>query len=261
MLKNHKAEFIKIFNSLSRKHHKYEIFRDFVFMSAVSIHNAFIKKGVFRENIEKEYSSIEIKYSVEERQSISLLLALLIEMLNPKSLDVLGGLYMDLELGNNNNWQFFTPPEISELMASITLGDRLDNLESFITISEPACGAGGMILAFAHLMTSKKYNPQNTMWVECWDIDRNAALMCYLQLSLWNVPAKVVVGNTLSLEVREVYHTPAHYMGNWDYKLACRSAERLMNEDPKPKLEIDEPEEPKNPNPNFLTKGQFDFGF
>ncbi len=39
-----------------------------------------------------------------------------------------------------------------------------------------------------------------------WDIDRLTALMAYVQLSLWNVPAEIVVGNTLSLEVREVWH-------------------------------------------------------
>jgi len=54
------------------------------------------------------------------------------------------------------------------------------------------------------------------MWVQAWDIDRTAALMCYLQLSLWHIPAEIIVGNTLSLEVREVFYTPAHYMGNWD---------------------------------------------
>lgn len=41
------------------------------------------------------------------------------------------------------------------------------------------------------------------------DVDRTAALMAYIQLSLWNVPATVVVGNSLTLEEREVWLTPA----------------------------------------------------
>jgi len=47
--------------------------------------------------------------------------------------------------------------------------------------------------------------------------------MCYLQLSLWHVPAVVVVGNTLAHEAREVFYTPAHYLGLWDSKLRRRA--------------------------------------
>ena len=260
MPKNHKAEFIKIFNSLSHKHHKYEVFRDFCTMASISIHNALVKKGEFRESLEKEFLLIEEKYSRDERDSFSILLVLLVEMLEPKPCDILGGLYMDLDLGNDNNGQYFTPPEISELMAMITLGDSLDNLDDFITLSEPACGAGGMVLAFVDQMIKKNHNPQNTMWVQCWDIDRNAALMCFLQLSLWNVPAEVIVGNTLSLEVREVFYTPAHYMGNWAYKLACRSAKKLISAEPK--LEADDLDKSKEHKPILINNNsQFDFGF
>ena len=261
MPKDDRAEFIKIFNSLSRKHHKYDVFRDFVLMSSISIHNAIVKKGEFRESLEDEYLSIDKKYSSDERQSFCKLLALLIEMLDPKPCDILGGLYMDLELGNDRNGQFFTPHEISDLMAMINIGDSLDNLDSFITLSEPACGAGGMVLAFANQVINKGHSPHNTMWVQAWDIDRTAALMAYLQLSLWHIPAQIVVGNTLSLEVREVFYTPAHYMGNWDYKLACRSAKKIISTEPEPKLETDGLDESKEQKPVVLTKGQFDFGF
>jgi hypothetical protein len=43
-------------------------------------------------------------------------------------------------------------------------------------------------------------------------VDRIAALMCYIQLPLWNIPAQVYVGNTLTLEFRERFFTPAHYL-------------------------------------------------
>jgi hypothetical protein len=43
--------------------------------------------------------------------------------------------------------------------------------------------------------------------------------MTFLQLSLLHVPAIVIVGNTLSLEERERWYTPAHIMGMWDNKL------------------------------------------
>ena len=61
-------------------------------------------------------------------------------------------------------------------------------------------------------------------------IERLAALMCYVQLSLWNVPAQVVVGNSLTFETREVFYTPAHYMGAWDMRLNLKKSEDLITE-------------------------------
>ncbi len=211
-----KQSFIKIFNSIARHKHRYQVFSDFVTMSAIALHN-----GVFKsETLESEYMEIVGKYSKEEANKIAELFANLIVLLEPEPRDILGSLYMELELGNTNNGQFFTPPELSLLLAQLTYGDELENLEKpFITLCEPACGAGGMVLAFAKTMREHKLNPAEKLWVQCTDVDRIAGLMCYLQLSLWHIPAEVIIGNTLSMEFREVYYTPAHYLGNWDAKL------------------------------------------
>ncbi|WP_420011059.1 hypothetical protein [Tateyamaria sp.] len=37
--------------------------------------------------------------------------------------------------------------------------------------------------------------------------------------ALWNVPAEVIVGNTLSWDIREVWYTPAHHLGLWKHRL------------------------------------------
>ena len=76
-----------------------------------------------------------------------------------------------------------------------------------------------MVLAFVDVLLSHKHNPAERLWVQCQDIDRTAALMCYIQLTLWNVPGVVIVGNTITLEAREVFYTPAHCLGLWGYKL------------------------------------------
>jgi len=78
-----------------------------------------------------------------------------------------------------------------------------------------------MVLAVVKTLIGAGYNPGHALWVQGWDIDRLAALMAYVQLSLWNVPAEIVVGNTLSLEIREIWHTPAHHLGFWSSKLAA----------------------------------------
>jgi len=39
------------------------------------------------------------------------------------------------------------------------------------------------------------------------------------RFALLGIPAVIVLGNTLTLEQREVWHTPGHIMGLWDIKL------------------------------------------
>lgn len=214
-----KQTFISLFNSISRHRHRYEVFKDFVIMSAIAMHNAVCKS----DTLEKEYMEIVAKYKKEEVNGLCELLANLIELLQIEPADVLGPLYMELELGNLNNGQFFTPHDISLLMAKVTYGDVLEYLDKpFITLSEPACGAGGMVLAFVNEMLKKGLDPAEKICCQCIDIDRLAGLMCYLQLSLWNVPAEIVIGNTLSMEFREVYYTPAYYLYDWKTRLRIR---------------------------------------
>ncbi len=95
-----------------------------------------------------------------------------------------------------------------------------------------------MILAFVKVMLSHDHNPAQRLWVQAVDVDRTTALMCYLQIALWHIPGAVVVGNSLPLKVREVFHAPAHYLGLWNHRLKRREEERATaeDEDPPPAL-------------------------
>ena len=106
-------------------------------------------------------------------------------------------------------------------MAKLAYGDMLNKFDTkpFITLCEPACGAGGMVLAFVNEMLKKGIDPSQRLCVQCIDIDRVAAFMCYLQLGLWHIPAEIVVGNTLTMEYREIYYTPAYYIEGWNARL------------------------------------------
>jgi hypothetical protein len=72
-------------------------------------------------------------------------------------------------------------------------------------------------------MLKKSMNPAEKLFVQCIDIDRLAGFMCYLQLSLWHIPAEVIIGNTLTLNFREVYYTPAYHLMGWNNRLRTRS--------------------------------------
>ncbi len=219
------GQFIKNFNAIAKYRHRYEVFKDFVTMTAISLHNVVNKV----EALEQEYLQIVSKYSKDEVMGICGLLGELINLLDPEPRDVLGGLYMELELGNSHTGQFFTPPELSQMMAQMLYGDELKHLQKpFITLSEPACGAGGMVLAFVKVMLEHGHNPSEKLWVQCIDVDRTAALMCYIQLTLWNVPAEVIIGNTLSMQFQEQLFTPAHYLGAWDERLRYEELLRMF---------------------------------
>lgn len=222
------AEFLRTFAATGRHRHRYEVFRDFVTVSAFALHN----RVHLVESLEEEYRVIMGRYPREEIAQFQKLFALLVEILDVEPWDALGQLYMELGIQNENVGQFFTPPELSELMARLAHGDSLKDLggKPFITVSEPACGAGGMILAFTKVFIEAGHNPAERMWVECRDIDRTAALMCYVQLALWAVPGVVIVGNTIQLEAREVYYTPMHYLNRWDDRFALQRTIEAMRE-------------------------------
>lgn len=248
---------LKEIRSVARYKHRYDVFRDFVTMSAIALANAVRK----RESREEEYLKLIGSYEKADQLAFPRLLGLLVQALEFGPRDVLGTLYMDLELGSKDRGQFFTPFHISEFMAEIVHGEELESIEKpFVTLSEPACGAGGMVLAFVKVMLKRGHNPAERLWVQCIDIDRLAALMCYVQLSLWNVPAEVLVGNALSLDIHEVWHTPQYHLGFWEYRLKATAQEAPeMPGEESPKVE---PFEITKPAGELPTKPiQFDFGF
>lgn len=153
---------------------------------------------------------------------MSRLLGITIDALSIEPHDFLGRLYMDLELGDARRGQFFTPDHLSALMAEMQCGDLINLLKDrrFITISEPACGSGGMILPVISIIRRNLLDQSEVLWVQATDIDRRAALMCYIQLSLWAVPAEIIVGDSLSLEIRETWMTPMHHLKGWSARLA-----------------------------------------
>lgn len=255
-------EFLTTFRGTALHKHRYEVFKDFVTMSAITLRNAVR----MNDELEAEYLTIIKGYKKPDQMLFPKLFTLLVELLQFGPRDVLGSLFEALELSSKDKGQFFTPHPVSELMADLLGTGELDLGEKpFITLSEPACGAGGMVLAFVRHMQKAGYNPAERLWVQAIDVDRMAALMCYVQLSLWHVPAEVIVGNTLSMEFREVWYTPAHVLGFWDHRLRKHWQSQATKREPEPSMaglptETSEPQ-PSVPKPDTSKPFQFDFGF
>lgn len=214
---DHKKQFISIFNETARYHHRHKVFRDFITLASVSIHN----NTLFDEKLEQEYMETVRQYEAEDTERMAMLLAEVVMGLEAESGDFLGSLYMTLELGEAARGQFFTPFCVSRMMAEMQLGD-IDSLladKPFFTVYEPACGSAGMLLAIAEVLREKGFNPTRHLWVSCIDIDPVASGMAYIQLSLMGVAGEVVTGNALNGERRRVIYTPAHWIENWSFRL------------------------------------------
>jgi len=58
--------------------------------------------------------------------------------------DVLGGMYMELELSNHWKGQFFTPDTVCRMIAEIQYVDTAERIEKqgYITVNDPTCGGG-----------------------------------------------------------------------------------------------------------------------
>jgi hypothetical protein len=216
----------------AQRRHLWEVFSDFCEMAALSIANAVDLAQ--REPREARYMAIVKRYTPDELALFPQMLAALVDQMETGGpADVLGALFGELELGNADRGQFFTPYEVCRLMAGMnvdgpTLKRQVEE-QGFVTVMEPACGAGAMIIAMSEAMREAGVEPQRHMHVTCQDVDSRGVHMCYLQLSLLHIPAAVVLGNTLALECREVWYTPAHILGGWSYKLRQRHRNPMLD--------------------------------
>lgn len=221
---DHRKEFLRLIGTLRGKHQLWRVFSDFCELSACAFANAFHK------NAEREarYLKTIAGYDKEEQDVFPKLLGhLTLALEADPAQDFLGSVFMELELGSHWHGQFFTPMSICTLMAEMSLQDEcgaLDNAltrNGFITVQEPAVGAGAMVIAVAAVMRKRSLNPQGQMHVTAIDVDATAAHMAYVQFSLLSIPAVVIVGNTLApdMDVRDTLYTPQHFLGLWDGKL------------------------------------------
>jgi len=215
----------KLIEKLSHRYSSWQVFSDFVEMSAISISNAV---DVFQaEKREARYMEIVKRYKPDEVQQFPKMLGELVNSLEEEPTDVLGKVFHDLELHNKWTGQFFTPQHLADALAMMTLGDKA-SLEQqiaesgFITLQEPACGSGVMVISAAKAMKAGGVNFQQHLHVTAVDVDGKCCHMAYLQFSLLHIPAVVVHGNTLSGETWGKWYTPAHILGFWDSKLRRR---------------------------------------
>lgn len=245
----------KIIQSMTGKYNTYTIWRDFITLAACTISNS-VDKSQWQEREDMYMKTIE-KYERDEANKFAEMLALVTLGLESGQMgDFLGELYMQLEMGNRDTGQFFTPYNVSKMMARL-IDAKEEN--GIVKLNEPSCGSGGMIIAYAETMKIQDINYQEKLRVVCNDLDYDVVKMAYIQLSLLGIDAVIMQGNTLTLKMNEVWYTPMHFVN------LAREKERQSNDNAERMLNImkdlQELEEPvKEPIP--IAAGQtniFDF--
>lgn len=221
-------EIIQLLTTIAQSKGLTRVWADWVEISAIALANA-VDKNQYEQR-ERRYLEVIAEYAKEEVHGFAKALGLLVECLEQCVVagefgDVLGTIFMGMNMGESRSGQFFTPYEVSRLMSEMILGspmaisDRLGD-KGFLSIQEPACGAGGMAIALAHALMDEGYNYQKVLHVTAIDIDLRCVHMTYLQLALLHVPAVVIHGDALAGRIRGKWYTPAHILGGWPLKLA-----------------------------------------
>lgn len=217
---------VKLIEQAAYQHSVWQVFSDFLEMSAISISNSI--DPVHWEAREKRYLEIVKGYSKAEISLFPQMLAELVKSLEQcaqeKSLDdVLGKTFHELELHDKYKGQFFTPQSVCNMIGSIAAADAEKALEQqeYLTVCEPCIGGGAMVLGLANALARKNINYCQRMVVTGVDIDPKCVHMAYLQLSLYGVPAVIIHGNSLTCEEWSRWYTPVYIADGWIFRQHC----------------------------------------
>lgn len=268
-------EFLKLFDTLTGAHSRWEVWKDMIVIFATAISNGVDKR--FWDEREKLYMDTIQRYTHEQQQRFADLFSMLVITMDEQAQnrtfsDFLGELFMELGLGNDSGGQFFTPYDVCRAMASMTMdkdGLRKEiEARNYVSINDPACGAGATLIAAAEIMWDCDINYQHTALFTGQDIDFTTALMCYVQLSLIGCAGYIRIGNTLTDPMtgsvlhganndRNTWYMPMYFHERWCMLRAVDIAKRMVadvatpipcEEQDKTIVNMDDEESPVKPN-------------
>jgi hypothetical protein len=181
-------ELARVLISFGNRHRIDTVLQDWIEMAALA--SPISVDRLQYADREARYMAIVGRYSKEEARLMAEMLSLLILALERDIDSPLTTLISKLELGSagarKRMGQYATPFHVSYMMARMSLApaDKLaEEIErkGFITMMEPTCGAGGMVLAFARALQEAGFNFQKHLHVTAQDIDPMCVHMTYVQ--------------------------------------------------------------------------------
>lgn len=219
----------KIVRELKRLHSRSghslaRIWDDWICSIAAATSNGCDKRPAVYDRREAEYMDVVARHGREAMHSFKAMFGLLLEALDvPRPVDVLGSIYMALELGSDSAGQFFTPTDVCELMAAMLMTpeqvrEQVER-DGWLSICEPAIGGGATVIPVIAAVREAGLDPTQHMHVTGVDVHGVVLRMAYVQLSWLGVPAVLSVGDSLRMEFRDDWYTPAHIAFGWGPRL------------------------------------------
>lgn len=249
--KDYKKRFMNGFKMLCTNKHPYNVWSDCMALFAITLSNTSILplaenepfKSVYNKR-EKEYLRIINSYEKKQQKLFPQMFALLVEELEERpNQDLLGGLYMMLQISNKNAGQFFTPYSVCELMSNVTI-DRKElgktvHKKGYASVYDCACGAGATLISASEQCKEMfhKYNYQNHVYFVGQDIDITCVHMCYIQLSLHGLAGYVIHDNSLIKpepilpdDIEKIWFTPVWFSDVWTLRRLFHNQDILGRE-------------------------------
>lgn len=189
-----RKEFIKIFHGLCGRHSAYAVWNDFIVLAARSL-------VLLGNGSHDQMFTTCCKFGDAELDCVCKLIELMGTALeeNPAQ-DFLGSVQSELALLNKSTNQFYTPFSVAQMMSDMLLQslDQEIQQNGWISVLDPACGAGSLLIAFADFCRRQGINYQDTVLFVAQDVDFIAAMSCLIQLNLIGCAGYVALGNSLS---------------------------------------------------------------
>lgn len=209
-------EIIRQFEKLAKEKDMWQVYRDFLEITAITISNAY--DIIHSKEREERYMDIAKTYTPEQLNEFSKIMAMVVLEMEKEPQDILGRVFMELDLGSKWKGQVFTPLHVADLMADMTLDTKEIEDKGHVTVYDSAVGGGVTIIGLVRAMIEQGYNPQKQLLVICGDLDIKAVHMTYIQLSLLGIPAIVKNQDALTLETKSIWYTPTYIWDLWRFK-------------------------------------------
>lgn len=226
MKKKDPEDFRKILKEIAhKKSDLLSVYRDFCRMAACCL---------ALQTREEEYLEVAKNYTKEELSRIAEAFASLVnEMQAHPFTDVLGVYYMEVGARSvqEARGEFFTPKSVCTVIAEMTVKpEEVKRRGRPITICDPAAGSGGIPLAIAELLAPGHVD---LMRLTCQDISSLSCDMCYINMTLWGVPAKIIWGDTLRMTVNKVWCNVHWARVGEPFREKVEAVTRLISQEPK----------------------------
>lgn len=224
------SKFLRVIDTVDRSKRRTEVFSDFCELSYCAVAKPVSPWAEQRNALEAQYMQVVARYrDKDDVRKMPELLALTAGAVNGGGIDYLGEVAGELGALDAGMGQFFTPYDVSRMMAEINLTDAPAHIEAngFITVQEPAAGACGMVLAVADVIEAQGFSVDRHIWVESTELSRATYHMGYVQKALRGVAGRMICGNSLSGDIFTHAYTPTapHFIAASGHPFAKQRAE------------------------------------